>query len=358
MFYKRLKNLCEHLVMFNDGYSLDFILKISVTETRRWVETIHFDPDENWETVFDMFDVDKYIREYENNWSLRIEGDILFKCEDISYEQFCKDMLMLINYVRRDFRIGNQFDFRIGMMDDEFSQNITFKGESRDDEFRRIYNKLFNQETSDDENEQFTVRANTIFNISGLKNAVDNYVKNAKHVVAYDKVTCRGISRYTWDYVTTSNTIPTKHNLAIIDIDYELNYDGVPASIIMEDLGKNFFRKLSPTTLLQLTTCVKVHYHGGKITMPEIKSIAPRVSCPNANYRAVGNMMDGATKFFKTFFHYYMPDQVNPTQGAITTAYLMFIVNEKKDDFTNAKVIYYSNEMWASMIHPVWKPKS
>ena len=63
MFYKRLKNLCEHLVMFNDGYSLDFILKISVTETRRWVETIHFDPDENWETVFDMFDVDKYIRE-------------------------------------------------------------------------------------------------------------------------------------------------------------------------------------------------------------------------------------------------------------------------------------------------------
>lgn len=92
--------------------------------------------------------------------------------------------------------------------------------------------------------------------------------------------------------------------------------------------------------------------------MPEIKSTAPRVSCPNANYRAVGNMLDNATKFFKTFFHYYMPDQVNPTQGAITTAYLMFITNEKKDDFTNAKVMYYSNEMWASMIHPVWKPKS
>ena len=356
MFYRYMKQMAEHINLFNDGYSLNFLLKISVTQQRRWVETVNYDPDENWKTVFDMFDVDKYVREYNNDWTFAIEVDILFDCQEISYENFCKDMLHLINYMNRVMRAGNRFDFRIGLMNEEFSQNITFENESRDDEFRRVYNALFNLQTEDDKNEEFTVRANTVFNISGLKYTVEKYVENAKHVVAYDKVDNDGISRHTYSFANTSNTIPTKHNLAIVDLTYHLNYDGMPAIIILEDLAKNLLNKLSPIALTQMTICIRVHYTGGKPTMPEVKMNSLNVNCPSAHYRAVLNNFKKTTAF-KTFFRYYMKDPVDLVNGRKTNAYVMFIINEKKNTFFNSdKVMYFSSEMWAQLIHPVWKP--
>lgn len=357
MFYRYMKQMAEHINLFNDGYSLNFLLKISVTQQRRWVETVNYDPDKNWKTVFDMFDVDKYVREYKNDWTFAIEVDILFDCREISYENFCKDMLHLINYMNRVMRAGNRFDFRIGLMNEEFSQNITFENESRDDEFRRIYNALFNLQTEDDKNEEFTVRANTVFNISGLKYTVEKYVENAKHVVAYDKVDNDGISRHTYSFANTSNTIPTKHNLAIVDLTYHLNYDGMPAIIILEDLAKNLLNKLSPIALTQMTICIRVHYTGGKPTMPEVKMNSLNVNCPSAHYRAVLNNFKSRTTAFKTFFRYYMKDPVDLVNGRKTNAYVMFIINEKKNTFFNSdKVMYFSSEMWAQLIQPVWKP--